>query len=69
MRGATISVELPLPAGNVSLNGRVLYTNVPGNLQHDDLPLGMGVAFDSPPAEAERELRFIVAQTLLSLVV
>jgi len=53
----------------VSLNGRVLYTNVPGNLQHDDLPLGMGVAFDSPPAEAERELRFIVAQTLLSLVV
>ena len=69
MRGATISVELPLPAGNVSLNGRVVYTNVPGNLQHDVLPLGMGVVFDSPPAEAERELRFIVAQTLLSLVV
>jgi hypothetical protein len=69
MRGTHVSVVLPLPAGNVSLDGRVLYTNVPGNLQRADLPVGMGVAFDSPSVEAERELRFTVAQTLLSLVV
>lgn len=69
MRGAVVSVVLPLPAGQLSVGGRVLYTNVPGNLQRADLPLGMGVAFESPSAEAERELRFTVAQTLLSLVV
>ena len=69
MRGACVSVVLPLPAGNLSLEGRVLYTNVPGNLQRPDLPVGMGVAFEEPSAEAERELRFAVAQTLLSLVV
>jgi hypothetical protein len=69
MRGANICVVLPLPGGNLSLNGHVLYTNVPGNLQRPDLPVGMGVAFDEPSNEAERELRFAVAQTLLSLVV
>jgi len=69
MRGARVSVQLPLPAGNLSLDGRVLYTNVPGNLQRPDLPVGMGVAFDAPSSEAERELRFAVAQTLLTLVV
>jgi len=69
MRGARVSVVLPLPAGNLSLESQVLYTNVPGNLLRADLPVGMGVAFQDPPPEAERELRFAVAQTLLTLVV
>lgn len=69
MRGSRVSVVLPLPAGNVALGGRVLYTNVPGNLQRPDLPVGMGVAFEEPPPDAERELRHAVAQALLSLVV
>lgn len=69
MRGARVSVVLPLPAGNLALEGRVVYTNVPGNLQRPELPVGMGVEFDAPSNEAERELRHSVAQTLLSLVV
>lgn len=50
MRGAELAVELPLPRGRVSLLGRVLYTNVPGNLKRDHLPTGMGVAFVRTPA-------------------
>ncbi len=69
MRGAQVSVELPLPAGNVSFEGRVLYTNVPGNLRRSDLPVGMAVAFETLAPEVERDLRFTVAQTLLALVV
>jgi hypothetical protein len=69
MRGAQVCVVLPLPGGNLSLESQVLYTNVPGNLQRGDLPVGMGVVFHDPPAEAERDLRFAVAQTLLTLVV
>lgn len=69
MRGAKVSVLLPLPAGNVAIDGRVLYTNVPGNLQRAELPVGMGVAFEEPPPDAERELRHAVAQALLALVV
>ncbi len=69
MRGARVTVVLPLPAGNVSLDGRVIYTNVPGNLQRPDLPIGMGVSFEAPSAEAARALRVSIAETLLSLVV
>jgi CheY-like chemotaxis protein len=53
MRGAELAVELPLPSGRVSLLGRVLYTNVPGNLKRDHLPTGMGIAFvRTPPDQA-----------------
>lgn len=53
MRGAELAVELPLPTGRVSLLGRVLYTNVPGNLKRDHLPTGMGIAFvRTPPDDA-----------------
>lgn len=53
MRGAELAVELPLPSGRVSLLGRVLYTNVPGNLKRDHLPTGMGIEFvHTPPREA-----------------
>lgn len=69
MRGARVTVVLPLPAGNVGIDGHVVYTNVPGNLQRPDLPIGMGVAFESPSPEAARALRASIADTLLSLVV
>jgi hypothetical protein len=69
MRGAPVEVVLPLPGGNVCMCGHVLYTNVPGNLQRPDLPVGMGVSFENPPPDAERELRFAVAQALLGLVI
>ncbi|CAG1008607.1 hypothetical protein MYXO_03751 [Myxococcaceae bacterium] len=69
MRGARLSVVLPMPSGNLALDGRVLYTNVPGNLLRLELPVGMGIAFEAAPPEVERDLRHAVAQALLGLVV
>jgi CheY-like chemotaxis protein len=52
MRGAEMAIDLPLPSGPISLLGRVVYTNVPGNLQRVQLPSGMGVCFvDTPPGD------------------
>jgi hypothetical protein len=46
MAGASLTVELPFPAGIVRVSGRVLYTNVPGNLACSSLPTGMAVRFN-----------------------
>jgi CheY-like chemotaxis protein len=51
MRGAELAVDLPLPGGPVSVLGRVVYTNVPGNLKRAHLPAGMGIAFVRTPRE------------------
>jgi hypothetical protein len=55
-RGAELAVALPLPAGAVEVAGRVLYTNVPGNLHDTSLPNGMGIEFIAMPSEARRAL-------------
>ncbi len=55
-RGAEIAVSLPLPTGAVDAAGRVLYTNVPGNLHDTTLPNGMGIEFMALPAETRRAL-------------
>jgi hypothetical protein len=69
LRGASVAVELPLPAENLAVGGRVLYTNVPGNLQRATLPLGMAVEFTALTPEAESSIRRSVAQRALALVV
>lgn len=52
--GVEVAVELALPEGPVSVVGRVIYTNVPGNLQRQALPHGMAVRFrDVPDSEHE----------------
>jgi hypothetical protein len=43
--GGALEVVLPLPQGEVRAAGRVVLTNVPGNLQRAKLPCGMGVEF------------------------
>jgi CheY-like chemotaxis protein len=54
MRGAELAIDLPLAEGTVSVLGRVVYTNVTGNLKRAHLPTGMGVAFvRTPPADAD----------------
>jgi hypothetical protein len=69
MRGASIAVELPLPAESIAVGGRVLYTNVPGNLAKSSLPTGMAVEFTALSGEAEDSIRRSVAERALSLVV
>lgn len=43
--GGRITVELPLPGRNLRAQALVVSTNVPGNLQRPNLPMGMGVQF------------------------
>ena len=68
MRGASVAVELPLPSESVAVGGRVLYTNVPGNLSKTTLPMGMAIEFTALSGEAEEEIRRSVAERALALV-
>lgn len=68
-RGADVAVELPLPAESVAVRGRVLYTNVPGNLMKGTLPLGMAVQFAGVGADVVDSIRHAVAERALALVV
>jgi hypothetical protein len=43
--GASVEVALPLPHGEFRVSGRVLLTNVPGNLERSNLPRGMSIEF------------------------
>jgi hypothetical protein len=51
-----IRVELQLPIGTVTLDARVVTTNVPGNLRNVSMPLGMGVEFIDVPEQTRRAL-------------
>jgi hypothetical protein len=67
--GATITLNLPLPGGNLLVEGRVVYANVPGNLVRPNLPMGMAVHFsDLAPDDAER-LRAFVEKTATNYAV
>jgi hypothetical protein len=67
--GVPLELELSLPPETVQVVGRVVYTNVPGNLQRASLPTGMAVCFTEVPPGAERAIRHCVAQRALSLVI
>jgi len=56
LAGAEVAIELPLDTGALAVVGRVLYTNVPGNLQRPGLPAGMAVRFRDTSAEERRAL-------------
>jgi hypothetical protein len=43
--GGALEVVLPLPQGEFRAAGRVVLTNVPGNLQRSKLACGMGIEF------------------------
>jgi hypothetical protein len=63
-RGSLLYVTLPLPTGPVDVAGRVVMTNVPGNLVRDNLPLGMAVQFTGLSPDVESSLqRFAEQQT------
>jgi hypothetical protein len=60
--GGHVKVELPLPSGKLTLPACVVSTNVPGNLQRPNLPLGMGVEFVTLPADAEAAVAHYVEE-------
>jgi hypothetical protein len=53
---ALIHFSLPLPSGDLRLSGKVVMTNVPGNLGRGNLPVGMGVRFTGQSPEIEQSL-------------
>jgi CheY-like chemotaxis protein len=60
--GADLAIELPAPAGNIGVAARVLYTNVPGNLQSSKLPGGMGIRFTEISAATQRAIERTVSE-------
>lgn len=69
LRGADVAVDLPLPSESIAVRGRVIYTNVPGNLMKPALPLGMAVQFSGVGADVADSIRRTVAERALRLVV
>jgi hypothetical protein len=67
MSGAQIAVELPLPTGRTTLDARVIYTNVPGNLKLPKLPHGMAIRFSAPEPAEMHAIAEVVSQTAASL--
>jgi hypothetical protein len=61
MAGGHVRVEIPLPGDKLTLPARVVSTNVPGNLQRPNLPLGMGVQFGELAPEQRSALERYVA--------
>lgn len=57
MLRARIATRIPLPAGYVSVCGRVVMTNVPGNRLKKKLPVGMAICFEETPPETEAMLQ------------
>lgn len=68
-RGVGVSIEIPLGAGPLLLEGRVMFTNVPGNLQRAALPVGMGIEFTEVADSARAAIRRAVAEVALALAV
>lgn len=60
MEGARIDVELRLPGGAIEAKGEVLFSNVPGNLQRPNLPLGMGLRFTEISSGDTKRIREFV---------
>jgi len=69
MRGGGVQIWMPAGAGPVRAAGVVVYTNVPGNLHRDNLPVGMGVRFTDLAEPAGAAIRRLVAETALALAI
>lgn len=54
--GGQITLRVPLPGDDIEVEARVITTNVPGNLQRPNLPMGMGVRFVNPSDSAARAI-------------
>ncbi len=57
MRRTILVAKIALPMATVRATGRVVFTNVPGNLMKRSLPVGMAVRFEGTPPETEALLQ------------
>jgi hypothetical protein len=69
MEGADIDLELRLPSGSVRSRADVLFSNVPGNLQRPNLPLGMGLRFTTLSPEDSKMVKNFVADRFAEMSV
>lgn len=60
--GGALEVALPLPAGEFRVAGRVVLTNVPGNLERLNLPRGMAIEFLRMPPDAREAIQHYVLE-------
>jgi len=69
MRRSAVVTEIPLPMATVPITGRVVSTNVPGNLINRSLPPGMAVRFEDTPPETEALLQIYAEERRRALQV
>ncbi len=69
MPGATLDLELRLPSGAVTTQAEVVHSNVVGNVQRPNTPLGMGVRFTERSAEAKKAVKAYVEELARKLAV
>lgn len=69
MEGAHLHMIFSLGEVGYALDGIVAFSNVPGNLQRPNLPLGMGVRFEGVPDRAQWQLADFIRDRIEALEV
>jgi hypothetical protein len=69
MAGAQVDLAIRLPSCFIETKARVVFANVPGNLQRPNLPLGMAVRFESLESGTSKRLKAYVKDRLAQLEV
>lgn len=69
MAGASVELAIRLPGCFIETRARVVFANVPGNLQRPNLPLGMAVRFESLDSQTSKKLKAYVKERLARLEV
>ena len=69
MAGATVPLAIRLPGCFIETKARVVFANVPGNLQRPNLPLGMAVRFEELDAATSKKLKAYVKERVTELEV
>jgi hypothetical protein len=69
MAGATVDLAIRLPGCFIETKARVVFANVPGNLQRPNLPLGMAVRFEKLEGDTGKKLKAYVNDRIAELEV
>lgn len=69
MEGANLRLIFTLGETEYRLAGVVAFSNVPGNLQRPNLPLGMGVCFEDMPEQTSWQLADFIRERMEALEV